>query len=250
MKAADVMSHQVVTVRNDTPLSDAVKLMLKFGVSGLPVVDVNGTPVGILTEGDLLRRAETGTERKRSRWLEFLLGPGKMASDYVHTHGRKVQDVMTTSLISVTPGTPLAEIVGTMERRHIKRVPVVANSRIVGIVSRANLMQALLSVADAVPPAQHCDEEIRARLWAELEKSGWAPMGLINVFVRDGVVHLHGTITEGSERDALRVMAENIPGVREVHDHLAWCDYLTGTVVDIPDEEGNPDASGQQQGKH
>jgi CBS domain-containing protein len=237
MNAADVMTKRVLTVKFDATLSEAVELMLKNGISGLPVVDGSGALVGMLTEGDLLRRVETGTERKRARWLEFLLGPGKMAAEYVHAHGRKVNEVMSNQAKTVGPATPLEEVVSLMEKQRIKRVPVVEHGRLIGIVSRANLMQALMAVSSVIPPTSASDEEIRARLWTDLEKTEWAPIGLINVIVRDGIVHLHGTITDGRERAALCAAAENVPGVKAVQDHMIWCDYTTGTVIEMPEDE-------------
>ena len=146
MKAAEIMSLGVATVRPDTTVSEAARTMLQFGVSGLPVIDTSGKLVGIVTEGDFLRRAEMGTERQRPRWLEFLLGPGRLAQEYVHSHGRKVEEIMTPDVVTVSEHTPLQEVVRLMETRRIKRVPVVSNTeahKIVGIISRANLVQAL-----------------------------------------------------------------------------------------------------------
>jgi CBS domain-containing protein len=246
MNAADVMTPRVLSVGPDAPLSEAVEMMLKNGISGLPVVDGSGALAGMLTEGDLLRRAETGTERKRPRWLEFVLGPGKMADEYVHAHGRKVNEVMSTQVVTVAPGTPLEEVVRLMERHGIKRVPVLERGRVVGIVSRANLLQALMTVSSAIPPTSASDEEIRTRLWADLEKAEWAPVGLINIIVREGVVHLHGTIADGRERAALCAAAENTPGVRAVRDHMVWCDYITGTVIETPEEKDGEKATSEK----
>jgi predicted transcriptional regulator len=134
-----------------------------------------------VTEGDLLRRAETGTERQRPRWLELLLGPGRLANEYVHSHGRKVKEVMTPSVITVSADTPLPEVVRTMERRRIKRVPVVSDGKIVGIISRANLLQALSSLADEAKESRSDDETMRAQILAELNKQAWAPRSLVNV---------------------------------------------------------------------
>lgn len=235
MKAADVMTRRVLTVTRDTPLEDAVRLMLQQRISGLPVLDEAGALAGILTEGDLLRRVETGTVKKRPHWLELLLPPGRLAAEYVHTHSHKVEDVMTAKVVAVAPDTPLETIVDTMKRARVKRVPVVENGLLVGIVSRADLLQTLAPPADEAPtPAS--DEEIRARLWAELEQSDWAPVKLISVEVRDGVVALKGSITGEWEREALRVAAENTPGVKAVEDHLVWFDPLSGTVIE-PDED-------------
>ncbi len=149
MKASEVMTRNVVTVGRETSVAQAIRLMLDNNISGLPVLDDDGKVVGILTEGDLLRRYETGTERHRPRWLEILMGPGRMAGEYVRTHGRKVQEIMTTDLISVAGDTPLDEVVGVMERRRIKRVPVLDGEVLVGVVSRADLLRSLLHAVEA-----------------------------------------------------------------------------------------------------
>ena len=143
MNAADIMTRTILSAGPKTPVAEAIGLMLDNRVSGLPVIDEAGQLVGILTEGDLLRRGETGTERHRPRWLEILLGPGRLASDYVRTHGRKVEDIMTRDPVSVAPETPLDEIVELMERHRIKRVPVLEGEKLVGIVSRADFLRAL-----------------------------------------------------------------------------------------------------------
>ena len=140
MKASDVMTRDVITVRRETSVTNAIRLMLDNNVSGLPVLD-NGKVIGILTEGDLLRRSETGTEKHRPRWLEILMGPGRMAGEYVRTHGRRVEEIMTTDLVSVAGDTPLDEVVGLMERRRIKRVPVIEGDLLVGVISRADLLR-------------------------------------------------------------------------------------------------------------
>jgi predicted transcriptional regulator len=189
-----------------------------------------------VTEGDLLRRAETGTERKRPRWLEFLVGPGRLADEYTRTHGRKVTDVMTADPQTVTEDTPLEEVVKLMEKRRIKRVPVVRGETVVGIVSRANLLHALAGVVREVKPALASDQAIREQLLAELARQSWAPIALIDIVVRNGVVELWGTVTDERERQAIKVAAENIPGVKEVNDHLAWVDPTSGMVFYQPNE--------------
>ena len=236
MNAAEVMTRSVLTVNREDSLRDAIQLMLQNRISGLPVVDEAGAPVGMLTEGDLLRRAETHTERQRPRWLEFLLGPDKLANEYIHTHSRRVKDVMTPKVIAVAPDAPLEDVVRLMERHHVKRIPVLDGGRVVGIISRANLLHILSAVAGDIPQSAPSDEEIRTRLWSELGKVAWAPASLINIFVRDGVVHLSGTVSNGRECDALRVAAENIPGVKAVHSDLVWCDAMTGSVIELPKE--------------
>jgi CBS domain-containing protein len=240
MKAKDIMTSRVVSVEADIPILQAVRIMLQRRVSGLPVVDNDGHLVGIITEGDFLRRAETGTQRRRPRWLEFLVGPGRLAAEYTRSHGRKVGEVMTRDPVTVTEHTALEDIVKLMEKRQIKRVPVVLGPYVVGIVSRANLLHALASVAREAKPAEQDDEAIRARLVEELEKQPWAPVAVINPIVRNGVVELWGTITDERERQALVVAAENIPGVKAVRDQLAWIDAASGMVIYQSGEEPVP----------
>src|SRR3954452_82311 len=139
MKVSDIMTHLVITVTPGTTVGEAAELMLEHRISGLPVVDAAGAVVGIVTEGDLLRRAETGTERRRARWLEFLIAPGRLASEYAHANGRQVGEVMTDDVATVGPDDAVAELIDMLERRRIKRVPVMEGARLVGIVSRANL---------------------------------------------------------------------------------------------------------------
>ena len=190
MRAADVMTPDPVCISPDASIADAIRLLLERKFSGLPVVDARGSLVGIVTEGDLLRRTETGTQRKRPSWIEFLMGPGRLATEYVQTTGRKVNDVMTPEVRTVTEDAPLDEIVHLMERHQIKRLLVVRDSKLVGIVTRANLLHALASVAAETKPGPASDTSIRERLYAELKSQRWAPVGLINVVVRNGVVHL------------------------------------------------------------
>ena len=232
MKARDVMTHHVISVSPDASILEAVRLMLQNRISGLPVVDTDGDLVGVVTEGDFLRRAETNTERRRSRWLEFLAGPGKLANEYVHSHGRKVGQVMTTDVYTITEDTPLEEVVKLMESHQVKRLPVLRGRKLVGIVSRANLMHALVSLALVAPPVAKDDAKIRECLLAELDKEKWAPVALINVVVRNGVVELWGIILDDRHRKALKVAAENIPGVKAVQDHLTWIEPVSGMAVD------------------
>ena len=234
MKASDVMTRNVLTVGPESSVAQAIRLMLNNNISGLPVLAADRKVVGILTEGDLLRRGETGTERHRPRWLEILMGPGRAAGEYVRTHGRKVADIMSTDVVSVAGDTPLDEVVGLMERRRIKRVPVVEGEALVGIVSRADLLRSLLGVLDAQPAEARRDEEILELIQAELAKRSWVPRDGLSISVKDGVVDLNGVILEEEEREALRVVAENAPGVKAVEDHLVWIEPVSGTVIEPP----------------
>jgi len=241
MKAHDVMTWGTITVEPDASVTRAVRLMLQNKISGLPVVDANGQLVGMVTEGDFLRRGELGTRRQRPRWLEFLLGPGKLATEYVQSAGQKVSQVMTLEPKTITPETPLEEVVGLMERHRIKRLPVVQDGKLVGIVSRANLLHALASVAREVRPVAGDDAAIRDRIMAECAKQPWAPH--VNVVVRDGVVELWGVITDERERQAFIVVTENVPGVRAVRDHLAWIEPTSGMVILSDEDEAKVRAS-------
>ena len=236
MQVKDIMTSPVVSIEPDTSVTQAIRIMLQRHISGLPVVDKDGRLVGVVTEGDLLRRVETGTERKRPRWLEFLVGPGRLADEYTRAHGRKVLDVMTADPATVTEDTSLEEVVKLMEKRRIKRVPVLKDGRIVGIVSRANLLHTLAGVAREVKPALASDQAIREQLLAELARQAWAPVAMIDIVVRNGVVELWGTVTDERERQAIKVAAANIPGVKEVNDHLAWVDPTSGMVFYQPNE--------------
>ena len=236
MRAHQIMTRPVVTVTPDTTIVEAANLMLQRHVSGLPVVDGAGKLVGVVSEGDFIRRSEIGTGRRRGRWLRFILGPGQSASDFVHEHGHKVGDVMTTSPLTITEDTALAEIVALMEKNNVKRLPVVRGDEVVGIVSRANLLQAVASLARQVPDPTADDDHIRNRVIDALEKNDWCPFGL-GVIVRDGIVHLSGVITEERARQAAIVAAENVEGVKKVHDHLCWVDTMSGIYLNSPEDE-------------
>jgi CBS domain-containing protein len=234
MKASDVMSRNILSVGRDAPIAQAIQLMLDNQISGLPVIDAAGRLVGIVTEGDLLRRGDTGTGRHRPRWLEILMGPGRLAGEYVRTHARRVEDIMTRNLVSVSPDTPLDEVVALMERRRIKRVPVLEGDVPVGIVSRADLLRALAGKLEEQSAAPGGDDAIRERILAELAKVSWAPRDGLTITVSDGVVGLDGVILDEKEREALRVAAENVPGVRAVEDRLVWVEPVSDTIIDAP----------------
>ncbi|MGA8969841.1 MAG: CBS domain-containing protein [Pseudolabrys sp.] len=236
MKALDVMARTVISVDPDATVLQAARQMLQHRLSGLPVIDKGGNLVGILSEGDFLRRRETQTERKHSRWLEFLMGPGKLAAEYTHSHGSKVAEVMTVDVCTVTEDTALEDVVELMERRRIKRVPVVRGKQVVGIITRANLMHAMVSLARTAPKDAKDDITIREKLLAEMQKEKWAPTAMVNVVVRGGVVELWGSIFDERHREALKVMAENISGVQAVKDHLVWIEPTTGMALGPRDE--------------
>lgn len=240
MQVRDVMTQNVISVRSDEDVLTAAELMLQNRISGLPVVDSNGALVGIVTEGDFLRRSEIGTARRHSKWLEFLIGPGRLADEFVHSAGRRVAEIMTPNPCTVREEDTLETVVELMERRRIKRLPVVRDGRIVGIVSRANLVHALASLAREKETSRGCgtpglDWVIREEIIASFGKQHWAPD--IDVVVRNGIVELWGVITDERQRQGLVVAAENVGGVKQVHDHLVWVEPVSGMLFASAEDE-------------
>jgi CBS domain-containing protein len=236
MRAHQIMTRPVITVTPETTIVEAASTMLQRHVSGLPVVDASGKLVGIVSEGDFIRRSEIGTQRKRGRWLRLILGPGKSATDFVREHGSKVAEIMTPEPLTITEDTALEEIVQLMEKNNVKRMPVMRGEKVVGIVSRANLLQAVASLARRIPDPTADDDHIRNRILDALTKSDWCPFGL-GVIVRDGIVHLSGVITDERSRQAAIVAAENVAGVSQVHDHLCWVDTMSGAYLNSPEDD-------------
>jgi CBS domain-containing protein len=225
MRAVDIMTTDVITVDPDTTVQALAALLAERGISGAPVVDSSGRLVGIISEGDLLHRAEIGTarrhrERRRSWWLDHFASD--LAREYVKSHGRIVKDIMTRDVVTVTENTDLADVAALLEARRIKRVPVVREGKIVGIISRANIVRAVGSSKGAPPREGETDDRsIRVKLLAELGREEWAKVWPEDVLVRDGTVHLWISADEPPEkRQALRIAAETIPGVRGVEEHV------------------------------
>ena len=226
MRAMDVMTTNVITVGPDTAVQEVAKILSERSISGVPVVDVENRLIGIVSEGDLLHRVETGTERRaqrrRSWWLDTIGSDGELARDYIKSRGRTAKDVMTREVITVSDTTELAEIANLLETKRIKRVPVVRDSKLVGIVSRANLVRALAAVGSQLTGDIAADDRtIRERLLAELRGQPWVHTWAADIIVRDGVVHIWVSDDRPEEeKRALRVAAENIAGVRGVQEHI------------------------------
>jgi CBS domain-containing protein len=219
MRAMDIMTSEVITVGEDATVPEVARLMAERGISAVPVVDRENQIVGMVSEGDLLHRTETGTERRRAWWLEMVSSTNKLAGEYIKSHSAKVKDVMTRDVLSVSEETPVADIAVLLETNRIKRVPVVRDGKIVGIVSRANLVRALaMTITEGVGDGD--DRTIRDKLLAELKAQKWAEVSPANVTVKDGVVHLWSSYLSEQERRALIVAAESVPGVRRVEDHM------------------------------
>jgi CBS domain-containing protein len=230
MRAMDVMTSEVITVDENASVTAVARLLAERGISAVPVVDQENRVIGMVSEGDLLHRAETGTERRRSWWLDMFASTNQLAGDYIKSHSGSVKDVMTRDVLSVSDTTPVADIAILLEANRIKRVPVLRDGKLVGIVSRANLVRALaMTINEPSSSAEADDRRIRDRLLAELKAQKWAEVSPANVTVKDGVVHLWSSYYSEQEKRALVVAAENIPGVRRVEDHMrATGAYLLG----------------------
>ena len=223
MKARDIMSTKIVTVSPSTSVREIAARMVEKHVSGVPVLNDNGTLVGMVSEGDLLRRPEIGTEKPRRRWASFFTGVDEQAREFTKSHGLRAGDVMTEQVVHVAEATPLGEVVGLMEKHNIKRLPVLTDAKLVGIVSRVDLLRALaMRQADPLPPPAESDAAMRAAMNNVLATEEWAMSAMVNVIVSDGVMHLWGVIDSNDQRQALRVAAENIPGVSAVEEHLTF----------------------------
>ena len=226
MKARDVMVSPVVTVKPSSTVRDVAKLFLEHHISGVPVVDHQDKVIGIVSEGDLMHRAEIGTEQRPCWWLRLLADDQVLAADYIKAHAQKVEDVMTREVVTAAPDTPLNEVARLLEKHAIKRVPIVGDGQLVGIVSRANLVQAFASSGSKLE-VRLSDTTIRDKLLGHLNAQRWARTGLLrahtrllNVTVNDGVVDLWGITGSETERKAIRVAAEATAGVRAVNDHV------------------------------
>jgi CBS domain-containing protein len=234
MRVKDVMTPELIGVAESASLWDALQLMVSRSVSALIVFDSMGAAVGILSEGDLMRRAELGAEKRRPRWLEFLMG-GKSARDYAHSHGRGVREIMTYGIVSVEADAEVGEAVDLMIEKRVRRLVVMQGSDPVGVLSRSDLVRALIR---ALPPeaGPRPDAEIQADIEAEIARQAWAPASTVRVVVENGVATLEGAISDDSLRGGLKVLAENVPGVKAVHDRLAWIEPNSGFYVDAPSE--------------
>lgn len=220
MKATDVMVSNVITVDVNATVGDAAAILLNNHISGAPVVDEKGGLVGIVSEGDLIRRPEIGTARRHSWWLELISTKWASANEYIKSHSRKIADVMTREVITAKPDTPLGDIAALLERKRIKRVPIVEGNKLVGLVSRANILQALASAGKKLPSLASADDvELRKKVVSRIASEPWRPT-MLTVTVQDGTVDLWGLVTSAEQRKAAQLAAETTPGVHAVINNI------------------------------
>ena len=220
MRAKDVMSNGVISIMADATVFEAAELLVGAQVSAVPGLDSTATIVGIVSEADLIRRAEIGTAPHKSWLLRMLADDFTTASEYVHSHSRRVKDVMTKAVITTTEDATLGEVAELMAKHNVKRIPVVRDGTLAGIVSRSNLLQALMWREPKTVESCQPDEELRHQVLEAVQKHSWASSGLTNVFVSESVVHLWGYVPNVAIHKAYRVAAENVPGVRVVKNHM------------------------------
>lgn len=247
MRAHQIMSRHVITIAPDAPVIEAIKTMLSHHISGLPVVDAAGRLVGIVSEGDFVRRSELGTEKKGGRWLGLLVGADRTAFDFARQNGRKVNQVMSTAPITIDEDTSLEQIVRLMEARGVKRLPVMRQEQLVGMVTRADFLSAIANLSLGIAGSSDTDDQIRRAVIAALSQTRWRPCAL-NVSVHEGVVVLRGTIRSDNARKAAVVAAENVRGVKQVDDRLLQVgyppseqDYGGGDFVSLQSEPSTDD---------
>jgi len=221
MRASDIMVKDVIAVKPDNDIVDVAALLLTNRISAAPVVNDTGTLLGMISEGDLIRRSEAETEHDRPWWLKLLMGRELLAAEFLRENSRKASDLMTRDVVSADPDTSVAEIATLLERHRIKRVPIVQNGAVVGIVSRANLIQALATFRQrALEPQPATDAELREQVVSRIKSEPWVRPSLINVTVTDGTVDLWGVVDSPTEKHALRVAVETTPNVKAVNDNI------------------------------
>ena len=220
MQAADIMNKPVISVGPEMTVKELARVLLEKRVSAVPVIGADGGLLGIVSEGDLVRRVETETEPSSSWWLDLFTTTDTLQHRFIKSHGRRVADVMTKNPVTVQPDAALSEIAALLEAHRIKRVPVVANDQVVGIVSRANLLHGLAAAETPAVPCSTDDRTLREAIQQAISDGAGLGGSFVNVIVRNGVVQLIGSVNTDREEHAVRVAAESVPGVKSIDNKL------------------------------
>jgi CBS domain-containing protein len=241
MRVKDVMTKKMISVSPQASVADALNIMTRSRLSGLPVIDERSSLVGVVSEADFLRRAELGTAKPAAHWLESIFLPGRAAEVYARAHAKHVDQIMSTDVATIEENASLGEAVALMEGRRVKRLPVVAGGKVVGMIARADFVHALaLFLRQPYEEGLVGDAEIKCRIEEEMQAQFWAPTALLDVVVKSGVVNLHGVLSDERERNALHALVENVEGVRELHDHIVWAGF-SGMVTLSPEDAAKGD---------
>jgi CBS-domain-containing membrane protein len=228
MEAQDVMTRDVVAVGPDTTVGEIAAILVRHRISAVPVVSRDQQLIGIVTQTDLAHRSETGTEKRRKWWLEAFADPDAKAREYVKSHGLKAQDIMSRHVVSVQQGDSLADVANALDGYRVRQVPVVSKGGIVGMISRADIVRKLAEMRAAGTGAQPDNGTLQKAIWEEIKAQSWLKSAFVNLAVRDGVVELWGAVDSDEQHQALRVLVEGVPGVREVEDNVTLFPKMVG----------------------
>jgi CBS-domain-containing membrane protein len=228
MQAQEVMTREVIAVGPDTTVGEIAAILVRHRIGAVPVLSDDRQLIGIVSQTDLAHRSETGTEKRRKWWLEVFADPDVKAREYVRSHGLTAQDVMTRFVISVPQNASLAEVADVLDTHRIRQVPVLASGKVVGMISRADLVRKLAEARFTAAAARPDNGALQKAIWDRIKAQPWLKSAFINLDVKDGVVHLWGAVDSDEQRRALRVLVEGVSGERKVKDHVSLLPKAVG----------------------
>ncbi len=220
MQAQDIMTKELITVAPDTPISEIAKLLVQHRIGAVPVLAADGRLLGLVSQTDLGHRSETGTGKRRKWWLDMFADPDAQAREYVKTHGLKAEDVMTSVIFSVPYDASLAEVADALDVHRVRQLPVMRDGKLVGIISRADLVRALAEMAVASTAPRSGNGQLQKLIWEQIRQQPWLQSVYLNLSVKEGVVELYGAVQSQDQRRALLLLVNRVPGVRRVEDAL------------------------------
>ncbi len=220
MLAQEVMTKDVITVGPDTTVGEIAALLVRHRISAVPVVAAENRVIGIVSQTDLANRSETDTEKRRKWWLDIFADADAKAREYVKSHGRKAKDIMTRFVISVPPRASMAEVADLLDTHRIRQVPVMEDGKLLGMISRTDLVRKLAEVAVVAPAARPDSGTLQKAIWQRIHEQTWLKSAYVSVSTKDGIVELWGAVDSDQQRQALRVLVEGVAGVQRVEDHV------------------------------